>query len=170
MLEGRNVSLKPLEKEDLDWFTQWNNDPAYGGEYEPLEQNSLTDIEKWYTEEASGRWFVIQNKQGDPVGQIMYTEGGLGTTIGYIVHPDYRGKCFCTEAVTIMVDFLFLTKKIVRITAQCNPKNKASVKVLEKNGFTLEGIVRKAMFIRGQYMTSAVYGILREEWGKPRIL
>jgi hypothetical protein len=43
------VNLRVVEKEDLPVLVQWNNDLEFGGEYEPIEQSSLSEFEKWYS-------------------------------------------------------------------------------------------------------------------------
>lgn len=90
--------------------------------------------------------------------------------IGYIIHQSERGKGYCTEAVKMLVDYLFLAKDIVRIQAQTNPRNVASQRVLEKAGFAKGGVIRKANFIRGAWRDRAQFSILREEWKEPKIL
>ena len=42
------------------------------------------------------------------------------------------------------------------------PDNIASRRVLEKAGFTLEGIMRQGVFKRGQVCDSCMYALLRE--------
>ena len=90
--------------------------------------------------------------------------------IGYILVPSGRGKGYCTEAVNIMVDYLFLSKESRRIQAQTGLRNVASQKVLEKVGFKKEGTLRKNFFVRGEWRDAYIYSILREEWKDPRIL
>ena len=169
MLKGKKVNIQPLEATDLDWFTEWNNDPDYTGPYEPLEINSRSDIEKWYDSEKSSEWWVITDKQGNSVGQLVTGPQGEHYRIGYMLHPDHRGKGYATDGVNLLLDYLFRSKKIIRVQAECNPENKASIRVLEKNGFIFEGLKRKAVFIQGKYMDSAIYSILRSEWGKNKI-
>jgi RimJ/RimL family protein N-acetyltransferase len=153
-----------LESEDLGWFTEWNNDINYTGEYEPVEVSSRHSIEKWFNEESQNSWWIIENSEAQPVGQIISGPDGPHQFIGYILHPDHRNKGYCTEAVELMVDYLFLAKNIVRVQAEANPENKASIRVLEKAGFTFEGVRRKANFMHGRYNDSAFYSILRDEW------
>lgn len=168
MLEGKQVDLRLLEKTDLDIFSEWNNDPNYGGEYEPLEQTSRTAIERWFELEAKDQWFIIQTKDGTPVGQILHFKADHGYGIGYIIHPDYRKNEYATEAVQLLVNYIFLAKDTVRVQAEANPENIASTRVLKKAGFTYEGLIRKANFIRGEYRDGALYSILREEWNEAR--
>ena len=171
MLEGILVNLRVLEKEDLPMVTAWSNDPKFGGEFEPLEQNSLHEIEKWYNNLGSKeKWFIIEKKDSTKIGQIMHTPEGPHYTIGYTVLPDERGKGYCTEAVRILVDYLFLSTAAVRIQAGTSPENRASQRVLEKAGFSKEGVKRKHVYARGKWHDEAVYSVLREEWEIPRII
>ena len=107
---------------------------------------------------------VPKDKDGNPVGQVITGPDGGHQFIGYIVHPDSRGKGFCTEAVEIMVDYLFLSKNIVRVQAETNPLNVSSIRVLEKVGFRFEGVRRKVFFSQGKYNDGSMYSVLREEW------
>ena len=160
-----------MEKEDLPLFTEWNNDPAFSGPFEPLEQSSTAEVEKWHDSLLSGgKSFVIEKKDRTRIGQILCLPKGPHYSIGFRVLPNERNKGHATEAVRIVVDYLFLSKEIVRIEAETNPENIASRKVLEKAGFTREGLVRKSVFVRGEWKDGFLYSILREEWKGPRVL
>ena len=164
MLKGKLVNIRPLESSDLDWFTEWNNDPHYTGPFEPLEVNSRDKIEKWYDSEKNAEWWVITDKLDNPVGQLVAGPQGDCYWLGYILHPDHRGKGYATEAVKLLVDYLFRAKNLVRVQAECSLENKASVRVLEKAGFTYEGLRRKAVLIQGHFLDSAIFSILKDEW------
>jgi RimJ/RimL family protein N-acetyltransferase len=90
--------------------------------------------------------------------------------IGYDMIPSERSKGYGTEAVQIMVDYLFLSKDVARIQAVTNVGNKASQRVLEKAGFKKEGTLRKVGHVRGEPTDAYIYSILREEWKEPRML
>lgn len=171
MLKGKNVSLRIVEKEDLPLWTEWANDPKLLGEYLRLRQSSKTDLEKQYDKSPpEAKSFFIEKKDGTKVGGILHFLVGELMEIGYALIPSERGKSYCTEAVKIMVDYLFLSKDIVRIQARTNQQNMASQKVLEKAGFKKEGTMRKSNFSRGKWIDMLVYSILREEWKEPKIL
>jgi ribosomal-protein-alanine N-acetyltransferase len=90
--------------------------------------------------------------------------------IGYGVISNERGKDYFTEAVKLVVDYLFLSQEIVRVQAHTDPRNTASQEVLENAGFKKEGTFRKSIFIRGEWRDEFLCSILREEWKEPRIL
>jgi ribosomal-protein-alanine N-acetyltransferase len=104
------------------------------------------------------------------VGFIEHHLWGNLLEIGYVLIPTERGKGYCTEAIQLMVDYLFLSKDIVRIQAVTHVENKASQKVLDKIGFKKEGILRKSVFMMGVWADFYILSILREEWKEPKIL
>ena len=174
MLEGKNVNLRIMEKEDLPLFAEWFNKPEVFGEYNPLHQISRTEAEKMLENPLELKPFLIEKKDGSKIGFVAHFyvlhPASKQLEIGYTLVPSERGKGYCTEALEIMVDYLFLSKEIIRIQAQTDPRNLASQKVLEKAGFKKEGTLRKSLFMRGEWRDALLYSILREEWKEPKIV
>jgi len=171
LLEGKNVNLRVEEKEDLQLVAEWINNPEYFGIYNPLMQLSRSELEKGFDKfTPETKWFFIEKKDGSKIGGISHFPAGKLLEIGYALIPSERGKGYCTEAAKIMVDYLFLSKDIVRIQTHIDPRNIASWKVIEKAGFKKEGTVRKSSFFKGEWRDMLLYSILREEWKEPKIL
>jgi len=171
LLEGRNVNLRVVEKEDLPLWADWNNNPEFFGEFIWFPQHSRTELTKRYDSlTPDNKWFFIEKKDGTKIGGIIYFLAGNLLEIGYLLVPSERGKGYCSEAVKIMVDYLFLSRELVRIQATTDLDNFASQTVLEKAGFKKEGIIRKSVFIRGKWRDCCLFSILREEWKEPKIL
>jgi RimJ/RimL family protein N-acetyltransferase len=171
LLEGKLVNLRIVEKEDLKLVAEWLSNPEVFGVYNPLMQISRSELEKNYDNAPpENRWFFIETKDKSKVGEIGHFLDGRLWEIGYSIAPNERGKGYATEAVTIMVDYIFLSKEIVRIQAHIDPRNIASQKVVEKNGFKKEGLIRKCFFSKGEWRDMLLYSILREEWKAPKIL
>jgi RimJ/RimL family protein N-acetyltransferase len=175
LLEGTNVNLRVMEKEDLPLITEWCNNIEFGGEYLRPLQMSRADIEK--SGESTlfeTKVFIIEKKDGSKIGHIwhfnMLAPYMKMQEIGYALVPSERGKGYCTEATQLMVDCLFLSKDIARIQATTHTKNVASQKVLEKVGFKRDGTLRKLALIRGEWTDMFIFSILREEWKEPKIL
>jgi RimJ/RimL family protein N-acetyltransferase len=116
--------------------------------------------------------FVVQKKDGTRIGLITHylVLPSKRMEIGYDLIPSQRGKGYGTEAVQIIVDYLFLTKDIVRIQAVTNVDNIPSQKVLEKGGFVKEGTLRRVSHIGQEWGDAFIYSVLREEWKEPKIL
>jgi RimJ/RimL family protein N-acetyltransferase len=174
LLEGRNVNLRVVEKEDLPKLAEWLNEPEFLGEYQGLRQASRTETEKILESPLELKPFFIEKRDGTKIGFIVHFfvlhVAGKQLEIGYSLAPSERGKGYCTEAVNLMLDYLFLSKDSMRIQAQTDARNVASQRVLEKAGFKKEGTLRKNFFMRGNWTDTLLYSILREEWKEPETL
>ncbi len=87
--------------------------------------------------------------------------------IGYVLSEDYWNKGLTTEATKKLIDFGFKELKLVRIQARCLEENISSQKVMEKSGMQFEGLLRKSMFIKGQYKNVKMYAITDDDARKP---
>jgi RimJ/RimL family protein N-acetyltransferase len=172
LLEGKKVNLRVAESDDVDFAVGCHNDGGFWADYISIEeQMSKSEWMKTFVNPTEFqrliglKLFVIQKKDGTRIGLIHHrTNQPYGTMeIGYFLLPSERGKGYGTEAVQLMVDYLFLSKNIVRIEAGTNLGNKASQRVLEKAGFKIEGTIRKREFVRGVWIGNYLYSILREE-------
>jgi len=172
MLEGKFVNLKMVEREDVPLLQEWWNDPEFHGMCNPLDlQKSKADIEKQLDKAGSeSAWFLILKKDGSKIGFLGMDMGPYAGEIGYVLIPSERGKGYCTEAVKLALDYLFMSKNIVRVQAGILAGNVASQRVLEKAGFQREGTIRKGRFAWGDFVDLCIYGILREEWKEPKVL
>jgi len=176
LLEGKFVNLRAVEKEELPLLAEWLNNPDVLGEYEGLRQFSRSEFEKTFggEDKHESKDFFIQKKDGTQIGiithfYVLHPAGRL-LEIGFVLLPNERRKGYCSEAVNIMVDYLFLSKDTMRIQAITDVGNLACQKVLEKAGFRKEGTLRKCGFMRGEWRDDYLYSVLREEWKEPRIL
>ncbi len=100
---------------------------------------------------------------GEAVGSIgIYQQTdihALNAEMGYWLSEDYWGQGIMTGAVKEMVRYGFETFDITRIFARPFGTNKASQRVLEKAGFTLEARFEKVLFKNGEFVDELVYGI-----------
>jgi ribosomal-protein-alanine N-acetyltransferase len=65
--------------------------------------------------------------------------------IGYFLGEGYWGKGIATTAVGLLLDYIKTHFNVIRVYAEVFSHNAASMKVLEKNGFHLEGVREKAV-------------------------
>lgn len=82
--------------------------------------------------------------------------------LGYWLAEDFWGRGIMTQTVRQICRESFSRWDIQRIYAEPFAYNIASRRVLEKAGFTLEGIMRQGVFKRGQVCDSCMYALLRE--------
>lgn len=170
LLPGTLVDLRRVEPSDLPLLAEWTGDLEVNGEFERFEQTSLAEIERDFEADPDERWYLILDKDGTPVGYVAHGKADGGCWVGCIVVPGARGRGYATEALRLLTDYLFLHLDIERIQCEVHPENAASRRLVERVGFTFEGILRRTHFRGGVWQDAAMYSLLREEWGGPRSL
>jgi RimJ/RimL family protein N-acetyltransferase len=179
MLVGKKIILRLAEKADVSQLQQWLNDVKFAGDYQNFPvQTSYAQLEKRVTEQKNyeNEWvdFIIEKKDGTRIGWATHyiSAPNFGwTEIGFAIIPNARNRGYGTEAAKILVDYLFLTREIVRIQAVVDARNAASRLVVEKAGFRKEGTLRSSLWnANGEWADGHIYSILREDWEEPKIL
>lgn len=82
--------------------------------------------------------------------------------IGYGLSRAYWGQGYMTEAANALLEFGFTELKAERISADVEPDNAASVRVLEKIG--MRCIEQGQQWIKGEQRSVLHYVITAEEW------
>jgi len=86
--------------------------------------------------------------------------------IFYKLLPDFWGKGYATEVSRKIIETGFENFKLHRITAELAIENIKSKRVLEKSGMVKEGLLRKILPIRGEWLDSYLYSIIEDEYRK----
>ncbi len=81
----------------------------------------------------------------------------LTAEVGYWIGQPYWGRGYATQAVKQLAEIAFNDLKLVRLYAEVFGCNPASMRVLEKACFTLEGVLKKNMIKEGEVMDSYLY-------------
>ncbi|GID62819.1 N-acetyltransferase [Actinoplanes cyaneus] len=84
--------------------------------------------------------------------------------IGFTLATAYQGKGFATEAVSAVLDRLFRLQGVHRVMGECDARNTRSAALMERLGFTREGLLRQQTFIKGEWTDDLLFGILASEW------
>jgi ribosomal-protein-alanine N-acetyltransferase len=170
-LRGEKIALRLLESEaDIQKTREALANRSVMGDFNPVEL-----IKKQVLEEKSEITHLVIYLPSQP-DTIL---GGISCSnaenkdifeVGFWIYPEHQRKGYCTEAVQIILDYLFLNWNIHRIQCLTHPKNIPSQKLLEKIGFVKEGVLRKYFFMNGEWVDLIMYSRLREEWDKPKYL
>ncbi len=83
--------------------------------------------------------------------------------IGYSLLSHFTGQGYGSEAVGAMRDYLFTHGEFHKLKAQVIEGNWPSRRVLEKNGFQLEGTLRDNYLLRGQWVNDWMFGCLKSD-------
>jgi RimJ/RimL family protein N-acetyltransferase len=171
MLKGRLVTLRPARRQDLDAMYTAHIDIANRGSFFPLGVRSESAFLKAF--EETGFWereegtLLITTEEGEIAGHIeffMPVAYWDAYELSYQLYDArFSGLGYTTDAVELLVDYLFDTKKRHRIQLVIVPENGASRWVAEKCGFVFEGTVRGAFFNYGRNHDVVLYSLLRDE-------
>lgn len=107
----------------------------------------------------------LGNSSGEVIGEIgvginwRHRKGGLG----YLLNADYRGQGYASEMLQGLIEHAFGPMGLHRLYAATWPENKASEKLLDRNGFTLEGMSRGAYCKEGQYLDGHEWSLLASD-------
>lgn len=171
MIEGKNINLRLMAREDIDAYVKLTNDTAAPGDYYPLVVWTKTETEKLFNEhgffsDKSGR-MMITSKDGEIIGFISYFPGSPylnGYELGYkIFDPVNHGKGYTTEAVKLFSAFMFEHKPISRLQICMIEGHEGSARVAEKAGFKFEGVMRDVAYHRGKIISNRMYSLTRSE-------
>ena len=157
MLHGDRITLRPIRAADLDAAYDAHTNIANRGAFFPLGVTSEPPSARCSPTAASGRRSRARSSSQTPEGEIaghieffrpiVYWDA---CELSYQLYDDrFAGKGYTTEAVQLLVDYLFGAKKPNRIQLVIVPENAASRRIAEKCGFTLEGTARGAFFNGG---------------------
>jgi RimJ/RimL family protein N-acetyltransferase len=168
-LEGRLIRLRAVEPEDAARLNPLFNDPGVlAGLTFPLPQ-PLAGFHEWLAGvrgSDSEIEFVIETPEGEAIGGCglrglndRNRTGNLGIWIG----RPYWDRGYGTDAVRTLCRFAFRHMNLQRIDLHVFVTNPRARRSYEKVGFRLEGTLRKAQFVGGEYVDELVMGLLAEE-------
>jgi ribosomal-protein-alanine N-acetyltransferase len=86
--------------------------------------------------------------------------------IGYMILPQYNGQGIITEAIKIVLEYGFNNLQMHSIEAIIDPENKASERVLKKNGFVKEAHIIENELWNGRFWDTVIYSILKRNFIK----
>jgi RimJ/RimL family protein N-acetyltransferase len=117
-------------------------------------------LKKALDEKSSGLSLAFEI-EGEVVGGGGIRPAGHQAEIGYWLAKKHWGKGLATEIAKELVRYGFGKMKLKRITAKVFLPNKASARVLEKNGFKLEGTLRKEVYKDGKYYDAYLFSKIK---------
>ena len=116
--------------------------------------------------ETEQRWLIVRRDDDAPLGRIAMTAIERGPfqngRLGYWIGAEHAGKGYMTEAIRLVLTEAFGPLGLHRVCANIMPANTTSRTVLERNGFTLEGLSRRYLQIRGVWEDHERWAITKE--------
>ena len=127
-------------------------------------------IERAQVQVADGsglRWAVSRQSDQCVLGTISlfhFDDQNERAEIGYILGRASWGQGFAREALAAAVEFAFNVLGVRRLEADTDPRNAASIRLLEHLGFVREGVLRERWVVAGEVSDSLLMGLLKRKW------
>jgi len=172
-LEDENIYFKSLSINDTQEIHNYASDEEVSCFIGWNLMNTLNEtcghIEAMLKRESAGTHLyasiVLKSTQAI-IGTAMifnFDQGANQAEIGYVFHKDHWGKGYGTESVALMSDFAFKSLNIHKLHASVVDANIGSARILENNGYELEGRLKDHYFIADKYYDALLFGKIQNK-------
>jgi RimJ/RimL family protein N-acetyltransferase len=168
-LRTKRLLLRPALVTDLEPVHAILSDPvamAYWSTppHATLEHSSAWLAEMMATPPAEGEDFIIET-QGRVIGKAGFYRF---PEVGYILHPDAWGCGFASEALCAVLDRGFATHGLQAISADVDPRNERSLRLLGRLGFHETGRKARTWLVGEQWCDSVYLQLDGRSWAERR--
>ena len=170
LIKCDNCILRKWKDSDLESLVKNANNPNVASTLRDAFPYPYTDEDgkEWIEFAEDEEWgynfaITINNKAVGGIGLIVGKDiERKSSEVGYWIGEDHWGKGIVSSALEGIVKFAFNELDLERVFAVPLEHNTASRKVLEKNNFVLEGILRSSVVKSGKIHNQALYAKIRE--------
>jgi len=171
----QRLRVSQLTANDAPAMFEYRSDPKIY-KYQSFEPYLLSDVEAFISNFGSntfdepGTWcqFAIHLQDADKligdVGIHFIADDSRQVEVGFTVAHDYQGMGYGSEAVTGVLDFLFVSLQKHRVFASVDPRNRPSVALLKRVGMRQEAQFRESLWFKGEWVDDMVFAVLKSEW------
>jgi len=152
-MNGAKVYIRALEPEDVDILYKWENDRRIWHLSNTLAPMSRFNLEQFV---LSAGQDIFSTRQMRLMISLHEAENGISTIgsvdlfefepthqragVGILIHKDFRGKGYASEALSLLIDYAFNTLMLHQLFANISNDNPDSIRLFESKGFSLIGI------------------------------
>ncbi|WP_203247701.1 GNAT family N-acetyltransferase [Sporosarcina beigongshangi] len=174
IIETERLRLRQVTTEDASNMFAYlsDQDVVKPMGLDPFETvKDVLDEISWYTsiyEEGTGiRWGITLKDSGKVIGSCGFLNRipkHYRAEVGYELSKDHWGQGIASEALEAVVKYGYHHLQLERIEALIEPANVLSQKLVEKQGFLREGLLRHYEFARGKFDDLYMYSIIKEDF------
>ncbi len=177
-VEGEGVNLRPPQMADFEewtalrsasrdflvpWEPTWPADDLARASFRRRLKRYAED---WRTDQSYA-FFIFRKEDNVLVGGLTLASVRRGVaqagSLGYWMGEPFVRRGHMTAAVKAVLPFTFSTLRLHRVEAACIPTNTASIRLLERAGFTREGYARQYLCINGTWHDHLLFARLRDD-------
>ena len=149
---------------DAEVMRYWSSPPLTDA---AAARTLLDDMRSRFAARTLFQWGVALRDSGAVIGTctIFHLDADhRRAEIGFAIGRAHWRRGYASEAVTALIRFAFDELDLHRLEADPDPQNLPSIRLLERQGFRREGLLRERYFLNGEPQDAAYYGLLRREW------
>jgi RimJ/RimL family protein N-acetyltransferase len=179
-LAGKRVELRRFTEADLDAFVAYRSIPEVA-QYQSWDAPYPAEAGAAFIRgmqmdhpDTPGEWFqfaIALRETGELIGDCAACPDGddpRQVEIGFTLSPEHQGHGYATEAARLLLGYLFGLRGKHRVTGECDARNAASARVLERLGMRQEGHLRESTWAKGEWTDDLVFAILDRDWPPPQ--
>lgn len=175
-IETARLRLRPFTRGDVDavFAYRQRRDVAQFLFDEPMSRESCAEAVQarvgrtGFEGEGDKIFLAVELREGPAmigeVSLILRNAEARQAELGYILHPDFHGFGYATEAGEALLRLGFDGAGMHRIYAQCDARNAASARVMERLGMRREAHFREHALVKGAWDEELIYAMLEDEW------
>jgi len=168
-LLSSRLLIRPLAVTDAEGVAGYRSDPAVARYQSWTPPYSVADaMELVGGDPLAAGWvqFGIVLRSGDTlIGDLGVNlhENLRQAEIGFTLAAEYQSLGYGSEAVRRVLDELFIDRGLHKVSAECDARNEASARLLERVGFRREGLRRSHTWIKGEWTDDLEFGLLASD-------
>ncbi|MBR3569344.1 MAG: GNAT family N-acetyltransferase [Oscillibacter sp.] len=165
VIDAARLRLRPLCPDDIPALKEWTPDKsiyAYWGKSPgKTDKNPELLFQKPEKPSKSFHLGVEEKASGKIIGDIWayLIENDRMACVAIRIAPACQGRGYGTETLSAMTRFCFAHTELQRLWAKVDVRNTASQRILEKCGYTREGLIRQGKMVSA-WCDYYIYGIL----------
>ena len=177
-LETERLILRDYHEDDFDAYFRLKSDDTVMYYLQDIKLNSSEEARVDFNgvladqKRPDRKYYFLHMELKDSheqVGSIGYTviddtPVGKIVHLGYFTYQRYWGNGYVSEALKKVLEYAFTENNVYRVTTGCLKENKASERVMQKNGLVKEAEHLDYEWHDGQMKTRLEYRLLKKEW------
>ncbi|MCM3267439.1 GNAT family N-acetyltransferase [Paenibacillus elgii] len=179
IVHGDRIYIRPLDLPDVPALHLLRaENETFFRPFEPLQDSNAFTLDavreslmKTIAEreqDSAYAFGIFLNGTDELIGRVRLSSIVRGpwqnANLGYYISERFNGQGYMSEAVGLVLRFAFENCGLHRVQAAIMPRNRGSIRVVEKNAMRLEGLARNYLQIHGVWEDHAIYAMTREEW------
>ncbi|MEV0789572.1 GNAT family N-acetyltransferase [Kribbella sp. NPDC050459] len=164
--------LRRFTPADAEQFAAYRSDPAVARFQSWDAPVPLDDARRTVERFAEGDpeepgWFQYAvDLDGVLIGDLglNLSENLMQADLGFTLATQYQGQGYASEAVRGLLHHLFVDRELHRVSAEADARNTASARLLERVGFTREGLRLSNSWFKGEWTDDVLFGLLRDDY------